>query len=184
MVHVIKGAPAAALYASSYRVFEAVMLPAGTVAALVLPSVFRATAEQRARVALRITGLAVAITLVGGIAIEVFARTVVRGVFGSAYLPATSALRVLGLATVVTAATVVLAQVHAVLRPGRLAKIWVIALAANVALNLVLIPRDGATGAAWATLVCQLAVAVILVWDTRREAFVPELEPAVASVLS
>lgn len=184
MVHVIKGAPAAALYASSYRVFEAVMLPAGTVAALVLPSVFRATAEQRARVALRITGLAVAITLVGGIAIEVFARTVVRGVFGSAYLPATSSLRVLGLATVVTAATVVLAQVHAVLRPGRLAKIWVIALAANVALNLVLIPRDGAAGAAWATLVCQLAVAVILVWDTRREAFVPELEPAVASVLS
>jgi O-antigen/teichoic acid export membrane protein len=161
-----------------------VMLPAGTVAAIVLPSVFRAAAEQRARVALRITGFAVAITLVGGIAIEVFARTVVRGVFGSPYLPATTSLRVLGLATVVTAATVVLAQVHAVLRPGRLAKIWLIALAANVALNLVLIPRYAAAGAAWATLACQLVVAVILVWDTRHEAFAPEPEPTVTSVLS
>ena len=49
MVHVIKGAPDAALYATSYRVFEAVMLPAGAVAALVLPAVFRARRRSSAR---------------------------------------------------------------------------------------------------------------------------------------
>jgi O-antigen/teichoic acid export membrane protein len=173
MVHVIKGAPAAALYATSYRVFEAVMLPAGAVAALVLPAVFRAGAVQRARVALRVTGIAVAVTLVGGVIVELFAHRLLVTVFGNAYGSGTASLRVLGAATVVTAATVVLAQVHAVLRPVRLAVIWLVALVVNVGLNLVLIPRYAAAGAAWATLLCQVAVAVVLVLDTRRLATAP-----------
>jgi O-antigen/teichoic acid export membrane protein len=181
MVHVIKGAPAAAIYASSYRVFEAVMLPAGAVAALVLPAVFRSGTEARARVALRITALAVVITCFGAVFIELFARPLLRGVFGASYLPGTASLRVLGFATIVTAATVVLAQVHAVLRPGRLAKVWLIALAVNVGLNLVLVPHYAAAGAAWATLVCQLAVAIILVRDTRGLASAPTAEPSLAA---
>jgi O-antigen/teichoic acid export membrane protein len=167
-VHVIRGAPTAALYATSYRVFEAVMLPAGAVAALVLPAVFRATPEQRGRVALRITGAAVALTLAGGVVVEVFAPRLLRGVFGNGYVAGTASLRVLGAATVVTAATTVLAQVHAVWRPVRLAKVWLVALVANVGLNLVLIPHFAAAGAAWATLVCQLGAAVVLIRDTRR----------------
>ena len=168
MVHVIKGAPSAALYATSYRVFEAVMLPAGAVAALVLPAVFRATPEQRSRIALRITGGAVALTLAGGVVIEVFAPSLLRVVFGGSYVSAAASLRVLGAATVVTAATTVLAQVHAVWRPVRLAKVWLVALVANVALNLVLIPHFAAAGAAWATLCCQLGAAIVLIHDTRR----------------
>jgi O-antigen/teichoic acid export membrane protein len=167
MVHVIRGAPAAALYATSYRVFEAVMLPAGAAAALVLPAVFRAAREQRTRVAFRIAGAAVALTLVGGVIVELFARNLLEAVFGGAYVPATGSLRVLGAATIVTAATTVLAQVHAAWRPGRLARVWMIALAANVGLNLVLIPRYAAAGAAWATLLCQLGVAVVLIRETR-----------------
>ena len=104
---------------------------------------------------------------------EVFARPLLRDVFGGKYSSATASLRVLAVASVVTAATMVLAQVHAALSPGRLAKVWLIALVANVGLNLVLIPRYAAAGAAWATLVCQLAVAVILVTDTRRLAAAP-----------
>lgn len=168
MVHVIRGAPAAALYATSFRVFEAVMLPAGAAAALVVPAVFRATAQQRARVAFRITAAAVAFTIAGGVIIEVFAPTLLRVVFGNGYVSGTASLRVLGAATIVTAATTVLAQVHAVWRPARLAKIWLIALVANVALNLVLIPRYSAAGAAWATLLCQLAAALVLIRDTRE----------------
>jgi O-antigen/teichoic acid export membrane protein len=168
MVHVIKGAPDAALYATSYRVFEAVMLPAGAVAALVLPAVFRAPPEQRSRLALRITGAAVALTLAGGVVIEGCAPGLLRVVFGSGYVGGTASLRVLGAATVVTAATTVLAQVHAVWRPVRLATIWLVALVANVGLNLVLIPHFAAAGAAWATLVCQFAAAAVLVRDTRR----------------
>jgi O-antigen/teichoic acid export membrane protein len=168
MVHVMRGAPTAALYATSFRVFEAVMLPAGAAAALVLPAVFRAAPGQRARVAFRITGAAVALTLAGGVVIEVFAPTLLRTVFGSGYVASTASLRVLGAATIVTAATTVLAQVHAVWRPGRLARVWLLALVANVALNLVLIPRYAAAGAAWATLLCQLAAAVVLIRDTRH----------------
>jgi O-antigen/teichoic acid export membrane protein len=167
MVHVIKGAPAAALYATSYRIFEAVMLPAGVVAALVLPAVFRARAEQRSRIALRITGAAVALTLAGGVAIEAFAPHLLRVVFGGEYVSASASLRVLGAATIVKAATTVLAQVHAVWHPVRLAKIWLVALAVNVALNLVLIPHFASAGAAWATLLCQLAAAAVLIHDTR-----------------
>jgi O-antigen/teichoic acid export membrane protein len=168
MVHVIRGAPAAALYATSYRVFEAIMLPAGAAAALVLPAVFRAGKEQRTRIAFRITGAAVALTLVGAVIIELFARDLLQAVFGSAYVPATGSLRVLGAATIVTAATTVLAQVHAAWRPGRLARVWTVALVANVGLNIVLIPRYAAAGAAWATLLCQLGVAVVLIRDTRN----------------
>ena len=168
MVHVIKGAPTAALYATSYRVFEAVMLPAGAVAALVLPAVFRAAKEDRARVALRITGVAVALTLVGAVVVELFARNLLDAVFGGSYASAAGSLRVLGLATIVTSATTVLAQVHAVWRPGRLAVVWSIALVVNVGLNLVLIPRYAAAGAAWATLLCQLGVVVVLLRDTRN----------------
>jgi O-antigen/teichoic acid export membrane protein len=57
--------------------------------------------------------------------------------------------------------------VHAVWRPTRLALVWSVALVANVGLNLVLIPHAGAAGAAWATLICQLAAGIWLVHDTR-----------------
>ena len=100
--------------------------------------------------------------------IEVFAPSLLRVVFGGGYVAGTASLRVLGAATVVTAATTVLAQVHAVWRPVRLAKVWLVALVANVGLNLVLIPHFAAAGAAWATLLCQLGAAVVLVHDTRR----------------
>jgi O-antigen/teichoic acid export membrane protein len=149
-------------------VFEVVMLPAGAAASLVVPAVFRARPEQRAHVAFRITGAAVALTVVGGAIVEIFAPTLLRVIATAKYLPATGSLRVLGAATIVTAATTVLAQVHAVWRPGRLAKVWVVALVANVGLNLVLIPRYSAAGAAWATLLCQLAAAVVLIRDTRH----------------
>ena len=43
-----------------------------------------------------------------------------------------------------------------------------VALVVNVALNARVIPAWGIDGAAWATLVCQLAAAVVLVNDTRR----------------
>ena len=168
MVHVIKGAPDAAYYATVYRVFESVMLPAGVVAALVLPTVFTVDPEQRARVALRIAAGAVALTLAGGVFIEVFAPTLLRVVFGADYAAGSAALRVLGAATVVTAVSTVLAQVHAVWRPVRLAMIWLVALVANVGLNLVLIPHFAAAGAAWATLLCQLGIAIVLIRDTRR----------------
>jgi O-antigen/teichoic acid export membrane protein len=168
MVHVINGAAEAALYATSFKVFEVVMLPAGAAASLVVPAVFRAVPEHRAQVAFRITAAAVALTIVGGAIVEVFAPTLLRVIAGTKYLPATGSLRVLGAATVVTAATTVLAQVHAVWRPVRLAKVWVIALVANVGLNVILIPRYSAAGAAWATLLCQLAAAVVLIRDTRH----------------
>jgi O-antigen/teichoic acid export membrane protein len=167
MVHIIRGASDAALYATSYRVFEAVMLPAGAAAALVVPAVFRADPRQRARIAFRITAVAVALTLAGGVVVEIFAPTFLRVVAGRGYVPATGSLRVLGAATIVTAVTTVLAQVHAVWRPVRLAKVWLVALVANVGLNLVLIPHYSAAGAAWATLLCQLAAAVVLIRDTR-----------------
>jgi O-antigen/teichoic acid export membrane protein len=168
MVHVIKGAPTAAIYATSYRVFEAVMLPAGVVAALVLPAVLRARPEARARIAVRIAAVAVALCVASGLFVVVFAPNLLRAVFGDAYVSGTASLRVLGAATVVTAATMVLSQVHAVWRPIRLAKVWLIALVANVGLNLVLIPHFAAAGAAWATLICQLGAALVLVRDTRR----------------
>lgn len=167
MVHVIKGAPTAALYASSYRVFEAVMLPAGAVAALAVSSVLRANPGARSQIAFRITGIAAGLTAVGALVVLVFAHPILRIVFGATYTPATTALRVLALATVVTAATTVLAQVHAVWRPRRLAAVWTVALAANVLLNLALIPLAGAAGAAWATLLCQLGVGAWLLRTTR-----------------
>jgi O-antigen/teichoic acid export membrane protein len=167
MVHVIRGASDAALYATAFKVFEVLMLPAGAAASLVVPAVFKTAPEQRARVTFRITAAAVALTIAGCVIVEVAAPTLLRGAFGAKYVAGAAALRVLGVATIVTAATTVLAQVHAVWRPIRLAKVWLGALGANVALNLVLIPHYSAAGAAWATLLCQLAAAVVLIRDTR-----------------
>ena len=167
MVHVIRGASDAALYATAFKVFEVLMLPAGAAASLVVPAVFKTDPAKRAGVAFRITAAAVALTIAGCMIVELFAPTLLRVAFGAKYVGGTASLRVLGAATIVTAATTVLAQVHAVWRPIRLAKVWLVALVANVALNLALIPHYSAAGAAWATLLCQLAASVVLIRDTR-----------------
>ena len=168
MVHVIKGSSTAALYASSYRGLRSRDAPRGCRGRVRLPAVIRAAGHERARVALRITGIAAALTAVGAV-VGRAARAPAdpRSCSGTKYVrrrrrrcacsrsrpssprPRRSSLR----------------STRSGARP---ASRWCGAslLVANVGLNLVLIPHAGAAGAAWATLICQVAAGVWLVHDT------------------
>lgn len=60
--------------------------------------------------------------------------------------------------------------VHLARRTRRLIGLWTLAAAANVLLNLVLIPRFGVVGAAWSTLIAHiLAVAYFVLWIPRPD---------------
>lgn len=116
------------------------------------------------------------------------APLIVTTVFGSAYLPSAEVLRVhfAGVPALLLCviATFVLAALH---REGLVWRVLAAGVGLNVVLNAALIPDMGALGAAWATLVSQIVIALglwHLVRTGLRQAAPPPGRPALAGVES
>jgi O-antigen/teichoic acid export membrane protein len=88
--------------------------------------------------------------------------------FGADYRPAGTALRILMLAALPSAAVFVLAQTMAVVDPVRFAAFLGLSLVANIALNVALIPAHGYVAAAWTTLGCQVLLGGGWWWSLDR----------------
>jgi O-antigen/teichoic acid export membrane protein len=122
--------------------------------------------ELRRRL-LRLTLLAMVLTAPIAVGALVFAEPLLEGLFGNEYAAGAPALRVLAIAALPSA--VVLALLTPVaLRSARAVAALGVALVANLAANLIVIPEHGGLGAAWTTLGCQLLLAVWLVLEARR----------------
>jgi hypothetical protein len=95
---------------------------------------------------------------------------IVALLFGGRYAPAVQPLQILAAGSVFVFATWILhAAAISTNLDRRLLLTTAIGLAANVALNIVLIPRYGISGAAWATVVAEgLTVFLLLVQLQRR----------------
>lgn len=101
--------------------------------------------------------------------VALFAMPIVRVVYTAAYDDSVGVLRVLYLSVPgLYIATVAMLLASSTLREKRAVFIMAAGVALNVALNLVAIPRYGALGAAWVTVVSQTFVALWLLGDAYR----------------
>ena len=155
-------------YAAAYRILDGLLLPAGALAALVVPRMVQTHNDDRRRNAARLTLAAVAVVAPGAVVVALVARPLMVTLFGQPYASGGPVLVVLMASAVPGAAALVLSQAAALMARRRLAIVTVVALTANVVLNVALIPAYGAIGAAWAAVFSQVLLAVLLVVSLRQ----------------
>jgi O-antigen/teichoic acid export membrane protein len=101
--------------------------------------------------------------------VSLLSLPIIRVVYTSAYDDSARLLRVLYLSVPgLYIATVAMLLASSTRREKRAVLITTVGVAVNVALNLVVIPRYGALGAAWATVVSQSLVALWFIGDAYR----------------
>lgn len=176
------------LYTVARRLVEGLHLLPSTFAMALFPRLVAAWRDERAllprrlQVGLRFAGSVAAVTLLGGL---LWAGELVRILFGFGYAAAGPVLRVLAgdLAVMSVNAVLVLAMI-AVGRERAYAIALAAAAATSVAGNLLLTPRLGAMGAAWAAVAGDgvLCIACLLVLLRVVSGFVPLREWTVLAV--
>ena len=101
--------------------------------------------------------------------VALFALPIIRIVYTATYDPSAEVLRVLYLSVPgLYLATVAMLLASSTLRERSAVFIMTLGVGLNVALNLVAIPRYGALGAAWSTVISQTLVALWLIVDAYR----------------
>jgi O-antigen/teichoic acid export membrane protein len=148
-------------YAAAYRIFEGTMLLPAAIMAVAFPRLARA-GDARAgvtRLELRLVLSMLALGLVIGAALLLVDDQVVRRLLGATFERSAVSLRVL--AWTIPVMFVSYATSHFVIARGRERAFVVVLgllLVLNVTLNVALVPRLGGVGAAWSTLITELAL--------------------------
>lgn len=160
------------LYAGAYRIYEGMSYIPSIIYAVLMPRLSELFVSDRAahrRLARRgLTGAAGLAIVMGAVAYLV-ATPLVVWILGAAFAPAVGPFRILCVGLVlVFAIWVVHAITISVNRERLLVKTAIIGLAVNVGLDLYVIPRMGATGAALATVVGELVSLGVLLLGLRR----------------
>jgi O-antigen/teichoic acid export membrane protein len=159
-------------YGASYRLYEGLAYAPGVLSAVLTPRLSTAFKnDPRGHRTLLNRGLAAAVALgllLGGLTWLV-AGWVVPLFYGDVYQPGVAPLQILGAGSVFVFATWILhAGAISVNLDRRLLMTTVVGLTANVGLNLVLIPRYGISGAAWATVLAEALTAAVLFVQVER----------------
>lgn len=174
MLGQILGEKAVGIYSAAVRISEVWYFVPLSIAASMFPSILAARQQDALHYQRRLQQLYDAmatLALVVALGMSVLAGPVVNLLFGAAYMDAVPALQI----SIWTGLSVAMSAVHGkwLLAEGlqKLGLVYTTAGALiNVGLNLLLIPRYGITGAAWAT-VCAQTAPVFL------QAFIPAARP-------
>lgn len=152
----MRGPEANGIYQAAYRLLDAVTDAPGVIVAAMFPAIARLHRQSRAELRRAYLTVLMVLTLLGVpvmLALLLFADPVVRLLYGAEYAPSVTVLRLLAIALflifVDTANTMVLYS------GDELGTVLILSLgttAANVLLNLILIPRYSYNGAAVATI--------------------------------
>jgi O-antigen/teichoic acid export membrane protein len=159
-------------YNAAYKLLSVVITFRYTIIYSLNPTfarLFAQSSEEMQRLARHVLRLSLYAALPLGVGGTMLAQPIVRLIFGEAYAPAASALRVL----VWSPAFLILNIIGPVLlsAAGRwytMLKIVAAIVALNVGLNLFLIPKWGIVGAAWATLAADILSLVLHAALTRK----------------
>jgi O-antigen/teichoic acid export membrane protein len=159
------------LYTAAYRVYEGLSYAPSVIAAVLTPRLSALYGGERADRAahrrLALLGLAgsTALALVFGVIAYRFATPLMTLLFGEDFAPAAAPFRILCLGLgFVFAIWVLHAIAISVNRERLLLTTGIVGLVVNVGLNLYLIPHDGASGAALATVAGEGVSLVVLVY--------------------
>jgi O-antigen/teichoic acid export membrane protein len=167
MLGVMRGNVETGLYAAAYRTYEGMSYLPSIIASVLTPrlsDLFVSRRREHRRVALLGLAASVGLAMIVGAAAYVLATPLLVRLFGAAFAPAASPFRMLCLGLPLVFAIWVL---HAIIisanRENLLVQTALVGLAVNVSLNLYVIPRMGADGAALATVVGELVSMIILI---------------------
>ena len=167
MLGVMRGNVETGYYAAAYRTYEGMSYLPSIIAAVLTPrlaDLFMRDRNEHRLLALRGFGAAVGLAVaVGGIAFTLAPWLLVL-LFGAEFRAAAEPFRILCIGLpLVFGIWVLHAITMSVNRERLLARTAVVGLAVNVSLNLYVIPRMGADGAALATVVGELVSMTILI---------------------
>jgi O-antigen/teichoic acid export membrane protein len=163
------------LYAAAYRLFEAAQLAPAVLMMVLFPRL-AATAggsDEGSRVRRRAFAALAALGVATAAGAQVVAAPVVRVFFGGDFAEASAPLAILACAAPFMFINMLLTQdLIARSRQGRFAAAAGLALAVNLGLNLVTIPRYGMRGAAAVTVATEaaLSLACVVALGRRRQA--------------
>jgi O-antigen/teichoic acid export membrane protein len=162
IVYVIAGSKSAGLYNAVYNLIDQAHFVPISVLTTLSPVIAASWPADPARLlrTSRLTAELLAITSLGGLAFTVVASSpLVRLIFGAQFVPSAPALPVLAAAFVFVAFGYLNGNLLVVLgMQRRFLRISLVALAVNLAGNLILVPLVGFMGAAWMTLVTEVVV--------------------------
>ena len=159
-------------YAASYRVYEGLMYAPSALATVLTPRFSQLFVSDpkglRSMFQRSLLGSAAMALVVGGAAV-VLAHPMMMLFYGPAYEPAVPPLQVLaGGSIFVYCAWIIQAAAISSNLDRRLVATTAIGLVTNVTLNILLIPRLGITGSAWATVVAEAVTATLLFVQVHR----------------
>ncbi|MES1256731.1 MAG: flippase [Acidobacteriota bacterium] len=146
-------------YAASFKVYEGLTYAPSVLAAVLTPRLASLFVHDRVlHRSLLARGLAISVCLgaaIGGVAMWL-AHPIVVTLFGIDYAPAVGPLQILAGGSLFVFATWILhAAAISINLDRRLLVTTAVGLAANIGLNLVLIPTWGIRGSAWATVIAE-----------------------------
>lgn len=169
----LAGTGAVGLYASCYRIFDALLLPATACSSLAVPLTARLERQPRNRRLAELSAIALIVTIPAGALVAANASQLLRLLLGPQYGVAGRVLLVLLLGLISSVFVEVIGPKAALLNSWAISKALLACLAVDVVINLVAIPAYGAYAAAWATVASQtllaaLMVTVLLRYDVAR----------------
>ncbi|HWC14343.1 MAG TPA: polysaccharide biosynthesis C-terminal domain-containing protein [Actinomycetota bacterium] len=163
------------IYAVAINLAEVLLYVPASVAMVLLST--SAASDDSTVLAVRAAVTATAISSVGAVAMIVLAPWVVRALFGPGFEASVLPLRILSVAMIgMGLRRVLTAELAARRRQALAAWVAVVTLAVIATLDVTLIPRFGAEGAAWASLVAYLlggGLIVIAFLRTQRPTSLP-----------
>jgi O-antigen/teichoic acid export membrane protein len=160
-------------YAAAYRVYEGITYAPAILSAVLTPRLsFLFTSDRAGHRSLLSRSLLFSAAAGAGLGAltAVLARPLLTLIFGPQYAASVAPLQILaGGALFVFTTWILHAAAISTNMDRRLLVTTIVGLSANVALNVVLIPRLGISGAAWATVIAEaLTVALLFVQVRRR----------------
>ncbi len=168
LVGLLSGPSEAGLYGAAYRFLDVAMLPALVLSHTVLAHVSPLNGRERLAEIHRFLRLSVGVAIPIAIGGSLLVGPVLVWLFPPAFASAQAVAVLLLISSVPGAVVATLAPLAGVSDRRQFAYTAAAALGFNVALNLVLIPRYGAAGAAWATVISQVFLGAALYPVVRR----------------
>jgi O-antigen/teichoic acid export membrane protein len=168
LIALVLSSTATAIYAAPYRILDGLQLLPRAIGAVAVTEAGEADRTgSRARSSGRLALQAALVVAIPALLLLPFAAPTIRLLFGDRFADGAGILRVLLLAAPPSAAAAALIPRASLQLQGRFVVVATVSMVGNVIANLIVLRRLGPIGAAWTTLVGQIALVIALVVMTR-----------------
>jgi len=166
LVAALAGARGAGIYAAAVSLAEGLWIFSASVAVATYAPIGSRERREAAELPARAVRHTLIVVTVLALPLAVAGEYVLDGIFGSSYREAVWALRILCVGTLLFAPQSTLSNFYSVQlgRPGIALALAAASTGINVPASLILVPRLGYVGGAWATAISYAAVSAVSAW--------------------